>query len=428
MGQMDGTQIYHNFTNANSELWRSVAAAVKELNDGYRDEALAINNLQGQMQDAWTGASGDAAYAGAGPLAQTFKESATPLDNTTRSMNDQSSAFDSAKTSVVEVPPAPEKPSGWSLGLKAAIPVAGPIMAANDVNSYQEGVSKHNAANENNVRVMDQYSSTTNSTRGQIPMDYRELPLDGASVGVRTGSSASIESREIVGPQHTQTSGTSGTQYAPTTGPGSPVSGGPSVNPGQSTTSGPGPVPGQGGGGPVHTPNVPPPSTSGPNTHTTGAPPIIPGPLGGNRDRGTERTPFRGGRPGEGPTTGYGRGSASNRLYGEGGGRSAVGTGSGAKGPAGEGAAGRGPAGERGLGAGKGSGVGMPGSAAAAEGAAARSAAARGGVGAAGPLGAAGRGQGEEDQEHQRPDFLIEADPDSIFGTDERATPPVIGE
>jgi hypothetical protein len=38
------------------------------------------------------------------------------------------------------------------------------------------------------------------------------------------------------------------------------------------------------------------------------------------------------------------------------------------------------------------------------------------------------RGEGEEDDEHQRPDFLIEADPDAIFGTDQRTSPPVIGE
>ncbi|HJQ47371.1 MAG TPA: hypothetical protein VJ870_13810, partial [Amycolatopsis sp.] len=81
----------------------------------------------------------------------------------------------------------------------------------------------------------------------------------------------------------------------------------------------------------------------------------------------------------------------------------------------------------RSLGAGKGTGAGNMGSAAAAEEAAASRSAARGASGA--PMGAAGqRGKGADDEEHQRPDYLIEADPDSIFGTDVRATPPVIGE
>ena len=46
-----------------------------------------------------------------------------------------------------------------------------------------------------------------------------------------------------------------------------------------------------------------------------------------------------------------------------------------------------------------------------------------------GPMGPGGRrGEGDEDDEHQRPDYLIEADPDAIFGTDQRTSPPVIGE
>jgi hypothetical protein len=37
-------------------------------------------------------------------------------------------------------------------------------------------------------------------------------------------------------------------------------------------------------------------------------------------------------------------------------------------------------------------------------------------------------GKGEEDAEHQRASYLVEADPESIFGgSDERTVPPVIG-
>lgn len=34
----------------------------------------------------------------------------------------------------------------------------------------------------------------------------------------------------------------------------------------------------------------------------------------------------------------------------------------------------------------------------------------------------------EEDEEHDRPSYLIEADPDATFGTDEITAPPVIGQ
>jgi hypothetical protein len=50
---------------------------------------------------------------------------------------------------------------------------------------------------------------------------------------------------------------------------------------------------------------------------------------------------------------------------------------------------------------------------------------------AGGPAGTgmgAGRGRkGADDQEHQRPSYLVERDPDSIFGIDETTAPPVIG-
>jgi hypothetical protein len=49
------------------------------------------------------------------------------------------------------------------------------------------------------------------------------------------------------------------------------------------------------------------------------------------------------------------------------------------------------------------------------------------GAGSAGGMGA-GRGQrGKDDEEHKRASYLVEADPDSIFGSDERTAPPVIG-
>lgn len=43
------------------------------------------------------------------------------------------------------------------------------------------------------------------------------------------------------------------------------------------------------------------------------------------------------------------------------------------------------------------------------------------------PMGA-GRGRGEEDSEHHTPSYLVEPDPEGLFGTDEPTMPPVIGE
>jgi hypothetical protein len=58
------------------------------------------------------------------------------------------------------------------------------------------------------------------------------------------------------------------------------------------------------------------------------------------------------------------------------------------------------------------------------------SAGARGAAGSSSGGMGAGRGGsrgGGGDSEHKRASYLVEADPDSIFGTDERTAPPVIG-
>ncbi|MGI8307615.1 hypothetical protein [Saccharopolyspora hattusasensis] len=81
------------------------------------------------------------------------------------------------------------------------------------------------------------------------------------------------------------------------------------------------------------------------------------------------------------------------------------------------------------LGAGGRAGVGGLGSGTGAGGSAAAGAGARGGAGATGGAGGAGRGkpQGEEDQEHERPSWLLEDD--DVFTNDmERTAPPVFGD
>lgn len=43
-------------------------------------------------------------------------------------------------------------------------------------------------------------------------------------------------------------------------------------------------------------------------------------------------------------------------------------------------------------------------------------------------MGGARGGKGTGDDEHKRPEYLLESDPESLFGTDEKTAPPVIGE
>jgi len=147
--------------------------------------------------------------------------------------------------------------------------------------------------------------------------------------------------------------------------------------------------------------NQPPISTPGPNNNSN-AMPMSPMPM----------SPMMGGGMGD---------SEYNSRSGRGGGGSGFGPGGGSGSTPGSGSA---------------SGAARPGGVGAAEAAAGRGmgglgggAAGRGGPGMGGGMG--GRGQqseGDEDTEHQRPTYLVEGDPDEVFGTDMRTAPPVIGE
>lgn len=415
---MDGKQIYENFRNGNTAGLRSAATQVQQLSAAYLERAQGIRDLQDRMAKSWTGAAADAAKAGAGPLELAFHDTADPLDMTTASVDMQASSFEDSGHSVVEVPPKPDKPNPWTTGLKAAIPIAGPFMAAGDEKSYQDSLNRYNTANETNVRVMDQYNGVTTSTKSVLPTVYGTLEPDGAAISLKTP----------VAPGHVAPPG-AGTpaQFGGGSGQGGTSSGG-SV------------VPSGGSGGHTGTSSV----TSGGHHDTTGG-----GTTGTTGGGTTGSTGTAGGGTTGDITTSQGTKTGpsvfppgtppspsvdSGRTTGPGGSAVFVPGGPSGQNPSGVTDPEGGPGGRGGVagtterGAGSRSGYGSMGSAAAQEAAAARAAQGRAGA-AGGPMGAGRRrGEGDEDEEHQRPDYLVEADPDAIFGTDQRTSPPVIGE
>lgn len=446
--RVDGKQIFENFTEGDTRNLRTASDRVAELSNAYVDRGMSIKGLQERMKASWTGSSADAANAGAGPLEQAFRETADPLFTTRDSVTAQADSFDESGHTVVPVPDKPEKPNPWTTGLKGAIPIAGPFMVNNDIKNYQEGVAQHEAANQNNVRVMDQYDSATSNTRSALPTDYGVLKSDGANVSVTTGGGPPpITPPWPVKPPETgtgddendstETSSTNNTdnnqnqnQNKPGVGDDRPV------NPNKPGVGEDRPVyPNKPGDG-ITTPTKKP--GTGDTTIPTGTGKDKPGRTTENPGRDIGRTPggtsdLIGINNGLGPNSGPG-GSGPSQP-GTGSGRGTPGPGNAASrllgGEGGPGGRGGGPggAGSGGLGAGKGTGMGgMGGMGGADHLAGGRGAGGRGG-GQMGPMGAGGRrAEGDEDEEHQRPDFLIEADPDAIFGTDQRTSPPVIGE
>ncbi|MGW4489571.1 WXG100 family type VII secretion target [Amycolatopsis sp. NPDC004368] len=428
---MDGKQIYDNFRTGDTAGLRAAAAQVQELSSAYLERAQSIKDLQDRMAKSWSGNGADAANAGAGPLEKAFADTADPLDMTNASVEMQASSFEDSSHAVVEVPPKPDKPNPWTAGLKAAIPIAGPFMAAHDENSYQDKLNKYNAANDTNVRVMDQYNGVTTSTKSVLPTQYGTLESDGAAIRLTTptppghvivpGSPGSTTTGGATSGGHNPATGfhaTTGDQTGDRTGhvtgghPGTGHTGGTDTGSGTTDT-----------GGTHHpTDTTTTQSTGGTTTVTPpGTRPTVP-PAGPNQ-------PF-----------GPGAGSSGGSLFSRAGFDLVPGANGlfGAEGPAGRGGAASGRFGgsagvaEGGAarsGPGARSGLGGLNPVAAEEAAAARAASTGRGGTTVGPAGAAGRrGEEEEDAEHRRPDFLVEPDPDALFGTDQRTIPPVIGE
>jgi hypothetical protein len=143
-------------------------------------------------------------------------------------------------------------------------------------------------------------------------------------------------------------------------------------------------------------------STPNPNQSFGGMPPMSPMPMGGMNFGGDEAYNSKVGGGGAGRGGGFGPGGSGA------GNATGAGAASGAARPGGIGAAEA--AAGRGMG-GLGSGAGG-----------------RGGMGAGGGMGRGQKGEGDEDTEHSRPTYLVEGDPDEVFGTDLRTAPPVIGE
>lgn len=427
---MDGKAIYHSFTNSEVRALLIALEEVAALTKDFGKEAESLKAARDEMMNYWEGDTADAAGKGLDPLVDAHRDSAPLLDKTVESLTAQITMFSDAKHRVVpvpDVPPAPAPyPSAWEV---ITNPMSIPKSVA-EHKSYASGVEAHEVANENNIRVMERYASGTNSTSSELPRDYGVLEDDGSDMSIsdgkiRKGHSITNNPPEAGGTSASSAAGTSsfggggGGSYGGAPSVYSPGGGGagPLQPGGQAGVGGPGAGGGPGGGGG----GLPPAGT-----RPVGGAPIVGGPIGGPVGGGGDNTrkgPFSGGvRPGTPGGRPAGGSSAGSRLAGGGAGAPKGGAAAGTVGGPKAGGGG-------GLGAGKGAGVGSPGGGAAA---AANAAKAGGGVGGRGGMagmagGGAGKGK-EEDQEHKRADYLQENDPESLFGTDEKTAPPVIGD
>ncbi|HEX6358965.1 hypothetical protein [Actinophytocola sp.] len=359
-------QLYNFATQSNSPSTADDLG--RAFNDGGNSLAEAANGLLdavSRLDGAWSGAAADSAKGALAPLAQ----AAGVAGQTAQLMGVRMSQQSVAATEVRKLPPAKEFDQQQQLNAMLA---GGPVAMQQDLKAQKDAAD---AVKKEQISYLNTYTQAMSSVDAQTPSF---VPPQETIGGGSNSSSSFTSSRVAIPGTGTGTPFTGTTTGAPTskyTGSAGPNGSAPGLfdNNGQTDQSGYTPMPGMGTGASGYTmPNTttPTPSTFGP-----------------------------GGGPGAG---GFGGGFGS---FGSPGGAGAGGAASGGPG-ANAGATPKGLAP---------SSLSPTGSAA--------------GRGGAGGMGGAPRGKGdkEEDDEHERPAYLVEGDPESTFGSDALTAPPVIG-
>ncbi|MDX3194187.1 hypothetical protein PV458_37825 [Streptomyces sp. MN03-5084-2B] len=349
------------------------------------------HELTSGLESAWTGGASDAARERLQPLTASATSASTTLDRNSTLAQAQIDQFHQLKNSLhPDVTDQPPTRSAWD--------VATPW----DTDT-EDKINQYNRKAQENVERYTAYSQQSSSNTAARTIDYGQL-------GEYTGGDFTVQDpKKPVEPPPRKRTRTGGDDDRSI---GSQVQPPPAVHP-------PGvqpPPPGQ-----VTPPGhvTPPGQVTPPGSFPTGvddsvrAQSYVPPP-----------TQYPPGYQPPGTVPGFGPGSGPGGGFGPG-----FGPGGGGFGPGSSSGAGSGPgSGARGPGSATGAGVpgeGRPGPAGGIRGGAAGK---PGSPGMGGMGHGAKGGKGEEDAEHQRASYLVEADPESIFGgPDERTVPPVIG-
>ncbi|MET8993815.1 hypothetical protein [Amycolatopsis sp. NPDC004169] len=345
--------------------------------------------LTAGLESAWTGGASDAARERLQPLTASATSASTTLDRNSTLAQAQIDQFHRMKNSLhPDVTDQPPTRSAWD--------VATPW----DTDT-EDKINQYNRKAQENVERYTAYSQQSSANTAARTIDYGQLRE-------YTGGDFTVQDpKEPVEPparRRTRTGGGDddrpiGAQVQPPPAVHPPV-----LPPGQITPPGQVTPPG----------HVVPPHTSGVDDSVRAQSYVPP----------STQLPPGYQLPGTGPGTsdafgpGFGPGGGG---FGAGGGGFGPGSSSGAGSGTGSGSGARGPGASTGTGV---PGEGRPGATGVRGGPAGKPGSP--GMGGMGP-GAKG-GKGEEDTEHQRASYLVEADPESIFGgSDERTVPPVIG-
>jgi hypothetical protein len=385
-----------------------ISEAYHKLHTAFKDFATELKEAVGKSEHEWEGEAASDARNYFTSLQTWSDGNSTNAKLASETIYQQSEAATSAKNRMPE-----EIPFNWESEMDSW--GDNPLDLIGNINKSMETYRASNEAHAEAAGVMTQYDTDLYTAASKQPV-FAEPPKFGEGSG----------NYEVNQPKPGENStGASGFVGGPAGAGGGSIPSA-SIPPGGGGGSSIPPV--GGGGGYTPTP-MPAPLTRGPSTGTGSVRPV-----GNTRPSGYQQPNFNPSRAGSGGGStglnGMGAMPMGGMAGGMGGGgsgsdyNSKIGRGGGGFGPGGGGAAGSGSA------SGPASGAAKPGGLGAAEAAAGRGGAAgvrgMGGMGAG--MGGGRGGLGGEDEDHQRPTYLVEGDPDAVFGTDQRTAPPVIGE
>jgi hypothetical protein len=439
-GGLDPHVIYGYFHEGpGTGSYQQTQASLNTLTESMQGYSGYLTQAQQALGAGWQGTAADSAQQSFTPMTTSAADLATHASDTNTKLSAQIDTFSTTKNKVVQVPQNP--PAGPSVldYVGMVSPMTAPVAGVNTI-SADSAVSNYQNNAHANQAAYTGYQGQTNPQASGLPQGSTTSPTPPPSTGVVTppvdpGNSyqPSVPSVHNTGSAQTQRSSSS-----------RPGSGGPGVPPPHvpaGVTGGTGPQPVGSPPGTVAQGFTPPnlPTSTNPSSvdGSSSAGQFGGGAGVGNGPGSAGDTAGGGGFDGGVGAFGGVGGGGSSGFGGSGGsGFRSAGADSGGPGASGSGAGSGGP-GARGSGAG-GSGARGAGSRAGAvageeEGAlGGRGLGASGGRGAAGASGMAGpvggKGKGGEDGEHKAAAYLQEDDPDSLFGTDQKTVPPVIGE
>jgi hypothetical protein len=346
-----------------------------------------ITELAGSFEEGWTGDAAGAAQRGAGPLAVEHARASEEMTSAATLLDGQVGSFGQTKNAVVPVPTPPSAPSTMQ----------NIVTFGSASSNYENKMTETNAAARTNTIAMDGWTTESSYNETGMPKSYGALSPTTVPIALDPGSTPQpIDTPVPVGGPKASGSGSGDSGTGLTSVPGDTGQSGAQTPPGGGQTpvppsshSGSGNNPGGLGSGSSSGSDTTPSSVTTPGGYTPGSLnnlSFTPGGSSPGSGASGGGAPSSGGQFGGGAVGGFG---SSPGIGGAAGGNLAEGKGSGSAAPGAGTGAGAKPGGVSGSGA-----AGKPGS-------------------SGGPMGGGGqKGQGSEDEEHQRK-YVI--DDDSAF-------------